>query len=60
MINLKYSLSAQSVPFRIQFKASGDEDAQSIDANSANNNEQNGAPGGITGFMLSYVQLPCA
>ena len=52
-------LLGQSVPFRIQFKASSDEEARSIDANSANNNEQNGAPGGITGFMLSYTQILC-
>ena len=53
------NFSGQSVPFRVQFKSSADEEARSIDADSANNNEQNGAPGGITGFMLSYVQIPC-
>ena len=51
--------SGQTVPFRIQFKTDGDEVARSNDDRKAKRNEQNGAPGGIVGFMLSYVQIPC-
>ena len=52
-------LSGQSVPFRVQFKTNADENASSNNADKAKANEQNGAPGGIVGFMLSYAQIAC-
>ena len=51
--------SGQSRPFRIQFKSDADEDTTNANAMKGNKNEQNGGPGGIVGFMLSYVQIPC-
>ena len=52
-------VSAQVRPFRISFKTDADEIATNDGINQNKNNEQNGAPGGITGFRLSYVQNDC-
>ena len=57
---MKYmsSFSAASVPFVVTFKSDGDELATG-GANMATTNEGNGAPGGIVGFSINYVQQAC-
>ena len=49
----------QSIPFRFTFKTNENENTVGANANDADDNEQNGTPGGIVGFSLNYEQQSC-
>ena len=58
-MNLYFSL-AQRRPFQVVFHTDGNEVESTAAANDGyNDNELEGAPGGIIGFYLNFVQQNC-
>ena len=53
---LLFFISAQRVPFRVQFVT---DSTEAIGAAAANTNELDQHPGGIVGFSLNFVQNNC-
>ena len=49
----------QSIPFRLTLKTDENEVTTGNNAIDADDNEQNGMPGGIIGFSLNYQQISC-
>lgn len=50
---------AQQTPFTVGFISDADEITTTAAAIMATQNELSGIPGGIHGFMIDFVQIPC-
>ena len=54
-----FSITARHLPFRVGVDFDNNERASIVDAVMTNLLEQQGSPGGIVGFKLTYFQVGC-